>query len=122
MARLRPNLHGTLLLLTVVVLATMAAAPARRTYDLHRQIDREEERLEALERENVRLTERLHRLEDPEYQEKLAREQLGLVRPGETAYVIVPTPTATAAPDPEPEEAAPWYRHLWDWVKGLFDG
>ncbi len=82
---------------------------------------REKARLEALKAENRSLEQRLARLNDPEYQEKLAREQLGLVRPGETSYVVVPgpTPTETAVAD-EPAKQA-WHQKLVSWLKGLFD-
>lgn len=120
--RIRPTLHGTLLLVTVLVLLAMAAAPARQTYDLQRQIQHEEERLEELRRQNALLEERLERLEDPEYLEKLAREQLGLVAPGETAYVVVDPPGATETVSPDDSgEDLPWYRRAWRKIKGIFD-
>ena len=44
----------------------------------------------ALEAENVRLERRITDLDDPATVELLAREQLGLVRPGEVPYVLIP--------------------------------
>lgn len=42
-------------------------------------------------------------LQSDEYVEKVAREQLGLVKPGETGIVILPTlPSPTPAPGSEP--------------------
>lgn len=47
-------------------------------------------------------------LQSDEYVEKVAREQLGLVKPGETGIVILPTqPSPTPAPGSEP--AANWW-------------
>ena len=47
-------------------------------------------------------------LQSDEYVEKVAREQLGLVKPGETGIVILPTePSPTPAPGSVP--AANWW-------------
>jgi len=47
-------------------------------------------------------------LQSDEYVEKVAREQLGLVKPGETGIVILPTqPSPTPVPGSEP--AANWW-------------
>ncbi|MDQ4130421.1 MAG: septum formation initiator family protein [Actinomycetota bacterium] len=85
------------------------------------------DRLQLLDRKRVALTaevERLERraadLEDPVYIEQLAREQLGLVRPGEIPYLVV-------TPDPEPDERVPadrdttppWYRRVWKTLANL---
>jgi hypothetical protein len=72
-----------------------------------------------LEKQNEQLTGRLNRLSDVAYMEKLARERLGVVRPGETSYVIVPAPAPlrpAAATEPEPkglrQQAAEWVKEL----------
>jgi hypothetical protein len=36
------------------------------------------------------LKNRIHRLQDPDFVEQLARQQVGLVRPGEIPYVVMP--------------------------------
>lgn len=120
-APIRLTFHGTILVAVFVVLILMAAAPARQAYEQKQAVARERARLEALKTENRSLEQRLARLNDPEYQEKLAREQLGLVRPGETSYVVVPgpTPTQTVTAD-EPANQA-WHEKLASWFKKLFD-
>ncbi|MBW3589221.1 MAG: septum formation initiator family protein [Actinobacteria bacterium] len=120
-APIRLTFHGTILVAVFVVLILMAAAPARQAYEQKQAVAREKARLEALKTENRSLEQRLARLNDPEYQEKLAREQLGLVRPGETSYVVVPgpTPTQTVTAD-EPANRA-WHEKLASWFKKLFD-
>ena len=120
-APIRLRFHGTILVAVFVILILMAAAPARQAYEQKQAVARERARLEALKTENRSLEQRLARLNDPEYQEKLAREQLGLVRPGETSYVVVPgpTPTQTVAAD-EPAKRA-WHEKLASWFKKLFD-
>ena len=79
----------------------------------------EQIRLQELEERNAELRSRLERLNDPAYREKLAREQLGVVRPGETAYVVVPPPPSDdSAGRPE---AAPrgWAARALDWLQQL---
>ena len=51
--------------------------------------------LEAVRRDNIRLREEARRLkEDPGAIEALAREQLGLIRPGEVLFIIKDQPAA----------------------------
>ena len=81
-----------------------------------------EDRLAAIEEENRLLEARIAALHTPEEVERLAREQFGLVRPGEIGYVVlVPPgeelPEAVPEPDPEPE-AKPWWEDLWDFLTG----
>jgi cell division protein FtsB len=48
---------------------------------------------------NARLEDRIDLLNDPRYLERVARQCLGLVRPGETAFVMVPTHGALPSPE-----------------------
>jgi cell division protein FtsB len=43
-----------------------------------------------VEQQNEVLNARIFQLKDPAYLERLARECLGMVAPGETAFVMVP--------------------------------
>jgi cell division protein FtsB len=52
----------------------------------------------ALERGNAALAARAAQLRDGAYLERLARQCLGMVRPGETAFVAVPREGAPAPP------------------------
>lgn len=65
-------------------------------------LNREESRLQALRRslrqQNAILREEMKLLQTPAYIEKLAREQLGLVRPGEVAILIVRPPAVPPSP------------------------
>lgn len=54
---------------------------------LHQQADITRSRLENAEKINQELQAERDRLQTPSYVEKLAREQLGLVKPGEVPYV-----------------------------------
>ncbi|MCA1840718.1 MAG: septum formation initiator family protein [Actinomycetota bacterium] len=98
----------------------LAIGPARQAYQQHKKIQAEQTRLVALEKQNALLQERLDRLKDPEYIEKLSREELGLVRPGEISYVVVPPPPATGTVSaPKPKHRA-FTARVKDWFNQLF--
>lgn len=46
------------------------------------------QRLEQAQQQNANLIDERDRLNDPAYIEKLAREELGLAKPGETPYML----------------------------------
>ena len=68
----------------------LAVAPLRSLIDGRNTLSQLERQAEDLERRNERLEARIEQLNDPTYLERLARECLGMVRPGETAFVMVP--------------------------------
>ncbi len=70
------------------------APPVRGWWSQREDIDAAREELAALEDDNDALGERLDRVADPAELERIARDQLGLVREGEESYVILPPPTA----------------------------
>ena len=63
--------------------------------------------------------------------ERIAREQLGMVRPGEVAFAVLPdgkelaaaaAPTAQRAPATEEATRGAWYRRWWGAVVDTFTG
>jgi cell division protein FtsB len=100
------------------LLAFMASAPIR-------SLDATNQRVEYLRATRQQLTtsvtdlqQRRARLQDPNEIELLARTKFGLVRPGETPYVVV-TPEDELEADARPPDGAghrPWYRWLLDAV------
>src|SRR3970282_1624490 len=59
------------------------------TYRLRREAVRLDGEVQALRRNNAQLREEIRRLHTPEYIERLAREQLGLVKPGEIPVILI---------------------------------
>ena len=81
-----------------------------RTYALAQQAALLDQRRQALVAQNERLREEIQRLQtDNVYIEHLARTELGLVRPGEIEFMLVPTGSdpALAAGRAEPGVPAP---------------
>ncbi len=83
--------------------------------------------MEALEEENDVLEGRIAALQTDGEVERLAREQFGLVMPGEIGYVVVTPPWENDLPDPAdaagpavpPEpESRPWWQAFWDFLTG----
>ena len=66
--------------------------PSYATMQELKQKNREfAQRITQLEAKNKKYEEEKHLLQtDPEYVEKVGRETMGLIRPGETVYKIVP--------------------------------
>lgn len=56
-------------------------------YSLHQEKQQLEQQLEDLKKENETLSEQKKLLEDNKHIESVAREELGLVKPGEVPYV-----------------------------------
>jgi cell division protein FtsL len=83
------------LLAVVSFLAITITQSGLRHYWAGRQVDELERVRVRLLRENDRLREEIRLLSDPAYVERVAREQLGMVRPGEVSVILVPKPVAT---------------------------
>ena len=77
-------------LLVLGLLAAMAIEPTMELMEQNDRIARMKSELKAIERSNERLERRITRLDDPDFLEQKAREQIGLVRPDETTYLVVP--------------------------------
>ena len=87
--RERPRLTGraALLLVTATVLLLLLLVPARQYLDQRARISELERRATTLEEQNDALRAQIVALRDPVELERLARECLGMVRPGEIALV-----------------------------------
>jgi cell division protein FtsB len=85
--RLTPR--ASILAFVVFVAAIFAVAPARAYLEQRSQQQRLAQQVHELQLENDALQQRLDDLHDPAHLEQLARECLGLVSPGEIAFVPI---------------------------------
>ena len=90
--------RAAVLVLVVTVLLTYLAVPVRTYFHQRDRLALLQEQTEILQQQNARLRERIAQLRDPKYLERIARECLGMVRPGEIAFVVVPRGGRPAAP------------------------
>jgi len=96
--------------------------PYRQIIDSQRQVATAEERLAALEAENEELEADVAALNTDAEIEKLAREKLGYVRPGETGFVVLDPPGGDQIAPAESEgvidEDKTWVDRLWEFISG----
>ena len=88
--RVRVSTRAAVLLVVVLTVLTFAIAPLRALLAEHAKLDDLQRQTQVVEQQNEVLDRRIFRLKDPAYLERLARECLGMVAPGETAFVTVP--------------------------------
>jgi cell division protein FtsB len=121
----RPVLVLASMAVLVVAVAVMTnALPLRQIVDQRQEVADAEATLAGLSRENAILTDQVAALQTPLEIERLAREKLGYVRPGEAAYVIIEEVReqvdfpVDVAGVPDEGEAVPFLSRLWDFVTG----
>jgi cell division protein FtsB len=122
---LRSDLLLGLILVTVLGLGVMLVAPPFENYVSARQrVALLEQQAAALDTANQQLERRLSDLDDPVTVELLAREQQGLIRPGEVPYVLIPPESERPRIIDVPQEAAApeadLLERLLAWFKVLF--
>lgn len=106
--------------------ATVYAVPVlERLEEQHTEIAESTAELEVLEAANAELEDRLSSLNTPAEIERLARERLGYVREGETAFVVVSPREEFSDLSGEEQSAetgaggeAPWYQQWWSYITG----
>lgn len=113
---------ATLLILLMGAAFLTQVVPYGQIVDSQRQVDSARAELNALEAENTDLLADVEALQTDAEIERLAREKLGYVRPGETAYVVLDPPgseeeAAPPEPAPEPVEKT-WVDEIWEFLTG----
>ncbi len=131
--RRRITLPGLLLILMAGAILFLTIAPVREILNQRAEIDQLGSQLNVIKKRNEQLRVETQRLNTDAYIEKQARERLGLIKPGEEPYVIVPpaqqapAPAQTAKPaqpvlksKPKPV-SKPWYQQIADYFSSLFN-
>jgi cell division protein FtsB len=112
----------TLLFLLLGAAFITQVVPYRQIIDSQRQVTAAQERLATIEEENAALQADAAALNTDEEIEKLAREKLGYVRPGETAYVVLDPPGSKQSAAVEEEmltvDERTWVDRIWDFLSG----
>lgn len=120
----RPAVAMVVVAVTVVMLAIVTnVVPFRQVVDQRTEIKQARDQLAMLVAENATLTQQVGALETPIEIERIAREKLGYVRPGETAFVVIAPeaeealPVTSQATTVVPTEAN-WFEKLWAYLTG----
>jgi cell division protein FtsB len=112
----------TLLLLLMGAAFLTQVVPYGQIVESGRQVEAARAQLAQLEAENAHLQADISALGTDAEIERLAREKLGYVRPGETAYVVLDppgTPEETEEPAPAPPvEEKTWVDRVWEFITG----
>jgi cell division protein FtsB len=96
---MRLSARGVLLLIVIGLILLAAVAPARNLIQQRAQMAQLREQTARLQQQNDALQARVDQLDDPTYLEQLARQCLGMVKPGEVAFVTVPRHGAPVPPN-----------------------
>jgi cell division protein DivIC len=115
---------GLLLAVLSIACALILMRTAQRaveSYQMALQVEAVRKEVGELKQQNIELQERIARYRSDTFVEKVAREELNLVRPGDVPVIVIaptPQPTAAAAPRPAATPAIPiprqWLRHFLD--------
>jgi cell division protein FtsB len=112
---------AAVLLLAGLAVVLAGVFPFRQLIAQQRLVTNTQEKLDALVAENENLQTQIDAMQSPEELERIAREQYGMVRPGETSYVVEldggPAPEPVATTGQAIDSRSPLQK-LWDFLTG----
>jgi len=103
---------GVLVLLGAMYLFVF---PARTYLAQKREIALQEQAIAVVKGENSKLSAEKAALHSDATIEQLARQDYGLVAPGQQAYMVLPSPAKPARVVAPKQESSPWYSPLEFW-------
>jgi cell division protein FtsB len=89
--------------------------PARTYLAQKQSIAAEEQTVAVLKAEDSKLSAQRSALQDAATIEQIARQEYGLVEPGQQAFMVLPAPNHPAPAPPPPPKRASWYSSLEFW-------
>jgi cell division protein FtsB len=119
--RSRPGAFVVVLLLVGLAIVLAGVFPFRQLIAQERLVDNTRTQLDALVAGNESLQAQIDAVQSPTELERIAREQYGMVRPGETSYVVEldggPVPGRVVGQDQEVDSRTLLER-FWDFLTG----
>ena len=89
---------AAILSVVLMVLLLYMMVPLRSFLEQRARLADLRQQATTLQQQQARLLNQIAELQDPDYLQRIARECLGMVRPGEIAFVIVPKTEAPGLP------------------------
>jgi cell division protein FtsB len=89
--------------------------PVRTYLGVKSQIAAQERTISVLQAEDTKLAHETAALQQPGTIERIARQDYGLVMPGQQAYQVLPSPAPAPEPASPKPKSAPWYSPLEFW-------
>lgn len=108
--------RAAFLVLVVCSLVVALAYPMRQYVSQRGDIADEQRRMAEAEQQVERLRDEKARLQDDQYVQRLAREHLHFVLPGESGYTMIDPEAAEQRRTEEGAADRPWYSNVWDGV------
>jgi cell division protein FtsB len=97
--RSRFTARGAILAIIVTALLLYLVVPLRAYMAQRDHLGQLERQTKVLEQQNGMLQLKIQQLHDPAYLERIARECLGMVKPGEIGFIVVPKSGEAQPPD-----------------------
>ncbi|RJQ32387.1 MAG: septum formation initiator family protein [Actinobacteria bacterium] len=112
------NITPTLTITSGIIVLCLAwlAVPTLKMLEARRENINLKHELNSVNKKNKQLRADIKNLNTDEYIELEAREQLGMVKPSEKAYVVLP---GKEKPKPNRVKPKSWWQKAIDYVKGL---
>ncbi len=99
--------------LAVLYLFYVAGKTLYQSYQVRKEVDDLKVSITELQQSNKDLGAQILYYQSPSYQEKIARERMGLMKPGEQVIVILPEAKNQVA-EKDPDDALPNYQKWWN--------
>ncbi|MCX6718507.1 MAG: septum formation initiator family protein [Candidatus Staskawiczbacteria bacterium] len=114
---------GIAFLLIAVVLVFADVRIYQKKKELASKINDEQKQIEDIKKSSQNLRDEIANSDNKDYLEKIAYEQLGQARPGETVYSFISPPEKTK-PVQKPQNFwdafTGWLSQSWSWIKSKF--
>jgi cell division protein FtsB len=91
-SRIRLTPRAAILAAVVTALLVYLVVPVRGYLSQRDKLADLERQTQLLQQQNADLKAKIAQLEDPDYLQRIARECLGMVGPGEISFILVPAP------------------------------
>ena len=116
------QIAGILFLVVVVALIFADIKIYQKKKELALQIENYKKQIASIQKNSQTLKDEIANSNSADYLEKIAYEQLGEQKPGETEYIFTSPDKKTQAPSNLPSQNfwTSWISQFWNWLKSKF--